>query len=823
MSKRQKDIKSKLMAAICMLLVSSIMMVSTTYAWFTLSTAPEVTGISTAVGANGNLEMALLPTNAIAYESGTYFPAVDYGITSGVGDSVEPFPDRNNTWGNLVDLGSEEEIQALYGLHKITLYPAQLNVDTWDDETTKLNPTHFASSILSTPIYGADGRVSGLESNAVTGIYSTSDKNFPKADGVWGVRAVGLASGMTDRQLAYRNARSDAATSMTKAKTDASTSLNSNGNTLANIALAHAVNADATHPKKDVDALLAIVNDLLGTAGKTGVLQHIENAYKSYIIAYAASAAGQTAGIDDVAFKAFQSAVEGAEDLAAVKTLLTNYSITLDTATAAMDKVIATKGKVVEAQNELKALSGESFTWGQITGPLTKLADTNAMQINGYAASTVKDHMNDIVSMVTGGSGVTVTIATNGGVYADVADHCGDYAASITIDEVTYGGFTLNNMKARMETETSVSPSYLQVMGTNVTNAGEPGSENSTEVKPISDTYGYILDFAFRTNAAESQLLLQTAPEDRIYSDNAEGADTMGKGSTMTFTSTTTDFTVEQMASLMNAIRVVFFEPTTNTVFATAKLDMTEGNYTTVGGNTVTANLYLYKNESSVTTFELAAAEEATHVEVPTYREKQDTEPGTHITDGAGGYREITDGETGTHVLGVPTYREKTGEETGTHKAVTTAGGANLIKDRTNAKITPLTQNIAKAVSVLVYLDGENVGNKDVAATDASSMTGTMNLQFASSANLVPMNYTPLKSQGVAYKVTVDGTEQDTKAAAGAEFTYTLADGKTVASVTVGGTALTATTDYTVDTSTGKITIPAEKVTGDIVITTTGG
>ena len=56
--KRQRDIKTKLMAAICMLLVSSIMMVSTTYAWFTLSTAPEVTGITTAVGANGNLEMA---------------------------------------------------------------------------------------------------------------------------------------------------------------------------------------------------------------------------------------------------------------------------------------------------------------------------------------------------------------------------------------------------------------------------------------------------------------------------------------------------------------------------------------------------------------------------------------------------------------------------------------------------------------------------------------------------------------------------------------------------------------------------------------------
>ena len=64
--KRQLNIKNKLIAAIAMLLVSSIMMVSSTYAWFTLSTAPEVQGITTTVGANGNLEIALAhPTGNI--------------------------------------------------------------------------------------------------------------------------------------------------------------------------------------------------------------------------------------------------------------------------------------------------------------------------------------------------------------------------------------------------------------------------------------------------------------------------------------------------------------------------------------------------------------------------------------------------------------------------------------------------------------------------------------------------------------------------------------------------------------------------------------
>ena len=56
-------IKGKLTSAVAMLLVAVIMVVSSTYAWFTLSTAPEVTGITTAVGANGALEMALLESN----------------------------------------------------------------------------------------------------------------------------------------------------------------------------------------------------------------------------------------------------------------------------------------------------------------------------------------------------------------------------------------------------------------------------------------------------------------------------------------------------------------------------------------------------------------------------------------------------------------------------------------------------------------------------------------------------------------------------------------------------------------------------------------
>jgi hypothetical protein len=119
-------IRNKLLAAIAMLLVSSIMMVSSTYAWFTLSTAPEVTGITTSVGANGNLEMALLTTDTFGNMG---------SIGSAVGDSsaVQAVNEANITWGNLVDLSA-----AGYGLNSIALLPAALNYATKIENIRKI-------------------------------------------------------------------------------------------------------------------------------------------------------------------------------------------------------------------------------------------------------------------------------------------------------------------------------------------------------------------------------------------------------------------------------------------------------------------------------------------------------------------------------------------------------------------------------------------------------------------------------------------------------------------------------------------------------------
>ncbi len=159
-------IRSKLMAAASMLMVGVIMMVSSTYAWFTLSTAPEVKNISTTVAGNGSLEIALMPTDGLLS-----------GIKAGAVGSKADAKTSNTKWGNLVDLSD-----VTYGLSSIKLYPAQLNTTT--DGVFNGN----GSSPLAIPVYGGDGRIDTVSADNI-GLRTYKDSRFGTEG--YGVRAIG--------------------------------------------------------------------------------------------------------------------------------------------------------------------------------------------------------------------------------------------------------------------------------------------------------------------------------------------------------------------------------------------------------------------------------------------------------------------------------------------------------------------------------------------------------------------------------------------------------------------------------------------------------
>ena len=159
-------IRNKLLAAVAMLMVSSIMVVSSTYAWFTLSTAPEVKNISTTVAGNGSLEIALMPASGSLSEIGN-------GLASESAGGTVAVTTANTTWGNVINLSD-----GFYGLGSVTLLPAVF------DETTLNTP-------LKTPVYGADGRVASLETNTSLKTWDEASAKFVTKAAPYGVRAVG--------------------------------------------------------------------------------------------------------------------------------------------------------------------------------------------------------------------------------------------------------------------------------------------------------------------------------------------------------------------------------------------------------------------------------------------------------------------------------------------------------------------------------------------------------------------------------------------------------------------------------------------------------
>ena len=180
-------LRNKLIAAISMLLVSSIMMVSSTYAWFTLSTAPEVKNISTTVAGNGSLEIALMPTTGLLRD-----------ITAGVVGNTAALKDKNTKWGNQVVLS--EEGNDPYGLSAISLNPAQLNYAKPEGAAEDAAAVFVPSKPLAIAKYGFDGRIAGLDAQNV-GIKSKDEGDGFDSD-KYGVRAIGELTG-TEVTSAY--------------------------------------------------------------------------------------------------------------------------------------------------------------------------------------------------------------------------------------------------------------------------------------------------------------------------------------------------------------------------------------------------------------------------------------------------------------------------------------------------------------------------------------------------------------------------------------------------------------------------------------------
>lgn len=626
---KPKTIRGKLITTVCMLLIAAVMLATTSYAWFVLSTAPEVTGIDTSIGANGALEIWLNDGGEI-------------------------------NSGNIVRLGAD------YGLDKIVLLPSVL------DNTDGL----LGAGYVLVPQYHADGYYDGVSQEGSASAGTLVGDDFYANDST-GVRGVGSASGMTPREAAYRNAKNAASTNAKLASTAAAGSLNTHGGALGTILVTKVANnygdTDVVYTLAQGYALNATVEALEKS------LNYIADAYEQMIVALAAS--GQVGPDIYATIKA-----NFADGTLTIAKIVEDGGITLEGATVPLDSAImtilekltvttnnvaiakaacATAGLPTDKPAEEDAAT-KTYSWDQIKGIVNALIVMENTELNGNSITGGLDY-NELANSVMNG-GVKITLKSGAGVYADIAEHSGNFSANVTMTNVQAGSMTVASITANMATTSAPAITYLEAVSAAVTEAGAPAGATVGDL-PMTSFYGFIIDLGFRTNAQNSNLLLQTEATDRIYSDNEAGTETWGYGSYMTYAAVTNELTNDQVKGLMDCIRIVFFETDDNTVIGEARLDTANA---TISNDGVTAKMYMYKD------------------------------------------------------------------------GVLQNGGEGDTNN--DASIIGLTKNAQTHVSVLVYLDGATLENKDVAATAIQSVTGKMNLQFASDADLKPMIYGDLYS-----------------------------------------------------------------------------
>ena len=667
-----KSIKGRLTAAVSMLLIGTIMMVSTTYAWFTLSTAPEVKGITANVGANGNLEIMLLDASAFASD------ADNLGKEPLIGDSMVDIEKvlANVTWGNLVDLSD-----ASYGLSLIALAPSALNLNTTTDggtTTVASGEKGIGASILMAPSYGSDGRVNKVDRTTTIGKYSGS--SFIRADAITeraGVSAIGVASTLSVRQSTYRNAVSAISSNLARARNAAQQSFVDNGENLANMLMKIVTSEDPVFTVGEVEYFIPMISSVKDAD------EFVFTAIKYAALAYKLSAAN-TDTLTDAQVNDLQTAILGATGRASLEVA---YGGSLPTDIgAALTQYETTESHIASAESAY-ATAHASVTETNVRALIDAFIKKQNIEVAGKANPT-RDDASDIATAAQSGP-IPIVLKENSGIYYDIAKSAGEIQAGPITVTVTMPGLSPITASATLSTVLAGSVMVEEAMD-EADAAGLPGGAGALA---MSEVFGYIVDLGFRTNASGSKLLIQDTEMQRVYtSDNPDGASTnaltQGAGTYLSFDAG--NLTTDEVKALMGSIRVVFVEPTVTTDTSTNETSVSyeiirmaapdlsaEDTTYSVDGNTVKANLAFYNYTPSIVN---------------------------------GNEVKITLGE------------------------------------KINSKeIVELEQNKAKKISVIVYLDGDAVDNTMV-SNDEISMSGKLNLQFASDATLIPMENAGLRS-----------------------------------------------------------------------------
>lgn len=538
--------KRKLLITACSLLLCFTTLISASFAWISLSTAPEITGIHTQIGANGSLEIALLNDDTYMDPS---------GIRTSVGDSqvAQDALRSNLSWGNVIDLSDPA-----YGLDQIAMLPSRLNVAANGEGGGVVR-----SGILTTVEYGLDGRAGRINSETASAVYTESGFYFDSEEQSYGVRGIGSLPLLSPQQSALTNAQSLVSAYISAASGITEAAWSANGEELLDIFFRHYLLNATSFSDTDVSVLQDTVVKM------QSAYDYVDAALRQGIIGYAASV------ITDVeVFRTLQDNVENP---------LIPLSILLEAMPSALPKgfsewiadIDTSKMQLRQALIRCNVMQGRTVTWDEISPVVDVLINGRKVYLGDYrlASSEAFAKMDsDTVWLLPSGSGVM----------AEIADYVGNY-------QVVFDYSQLTGIEARSASQIS-SPHLYQVKKVLADcevedNDGAPIQQN------LEDIYGFAIDMAFRSNA-DTKLLLQTEAAARI-DDGSNVSQTFGSGSYMSLTSE--QLNADQIVRLMDAIRIGFLDNQSK-LLAVAK--MNTSNFVEEEDG-IMAPMYLYAYEIS--------------------------------------------------------------------------------------------------------------------------------------------------------------------------------------------------------------------------------
>lgn len=478
------DMKKKVTAAAMMLLVAAIVSVTAAYAWMTLSVAPVVSSVNTTMSANGTLEIAL--SNPEGTEPEDY--DIDESATMSTDVTVS-----NLRWGNLVNLSDSS-----YGIDKFVLRPAQLNT-----ASLKYSPLWGA-------MYGADGRISTLDSNYT---YAKWDgTQFLGAGDEFGVRAI----------ASYTMEVSDATDAALKAMENAVTTAHSE------------VNAEYSEVSGKMPAMSPMITKYaqgkLDDTPSDSILftaAEIKSALDLYVAVYEAMVSQKDAYVALANLQLYKNdstlyVPTTWADIAANKNI---YNANEPTQTS-KNGIVSLTGltqfiaDLQTAEADIKTVQGyydglndgsiASVSWSQLSGIVAHLIDQGSMKmlLDGKEVPLTSLSMDNVSSLL-GGDVKTIYIY-NGivkrfeqlAVNETTRMRGAENGASMQIKVTKIVTVTINGV---CYTKAAGTPYYMQdynktkdvqILGSDVV---------------AKDTYGIAVDFWLRTNAEETYLTLEGA------------------------------------------------------------------------------------------------------------------------------------------------------------------------------------------------------------------------------------------------------------------------------------------------------------------------